>query len=235
MEQIHLSARLQAIADLIPEGSSVVDVGTDHGYLPIWLAQRGRCKKLAASDVHRGPLEHAKRSAKEFDLEERIEFALCSGLQFKNSREYDTVVIAGMGGETIQMILEQDPWALEKCTLILQPNSKIETLQEWLREQNCGIQMARLVKDSGRIYQILVVSGHGGVVKHTPGQDLVDPLYFQQREPLLPEYLKVLIEKYQRSVDGLRQGQVSDGRLELTEQLLEELRAMEKETETWQL
>lgn len=234
MEQIHLSARLQAIADLIPEGSSVVDVGTDHGYLPIWLAQRGHCKKLAASDVHEGPLEHARRSAKEFDLEERIEFALCSGLQFESSREYDTIVIAGMGGETIQTILQQDLWALETCTLILQPNSKIEMLQRWLREKRCGVRMARLVKDSGRIYQILVISGRGGAADHTLGQDLVDPLYFQERDPLLPEYLHTLIEKYQRSADGLRLGKSPDCRLEQTEQLLAELRAMEKETKTWQ-
>jgi len=234
MEQIKLSSRLNAIAALVPTGSSVVDVGTDHGYLPIYLTQAGTYGQIAASDINPGPLEHARRSAEAYGVRDRIQFFLCPGLSFPGSAQYQTVIIAGMGGELIASILRNAPWTKTGKALILQPNSKIDTLNTWLIENGYQITDARLVNDSGRLYQVLAASGGDAKSGLTPAQRLVHPLYFRHRDPLLPEYLDSLIYKYTAALDGMRQSQREMPDRQELEALLTDLRKMRKETEAWQ-
>ncbi len=110
METIRLSNRLQAVASWIAPCGTVADVGTDHGYLSVWLLQTHTAQRVIASDIHAGPLDRARRSAAEYSLENAIRFELCDGLQFAGADAADTVVIAGMGGETIIAILEGAAW-----------------------------------------------------------------------------------------------------------------------------
>ena len=110
METIRLSNRLQAVASWIAPCGTVADVGTDHGYLPVWLLQTHTAQRVIASDIHAGPLDRARRSAAEYSLENAIRFELCDGLQFAGADAADTVVIAGMGGETIITVLDAAPW-----------------------------------------------------------------------------------------------------------------------------
>lgn len=234
MEHIKLSPRLHAIAGLVPNGSSVVDVGTDHGYIPVWLAQTGRYGALAASDVNEGPLQNARTSAAEHDVSDSIRFELCSGLGFPGSAEYRSVIIAGMGGELIASILSQAPWTKSDTTLILQPNSKIDVLNRWLDENGYRSNHVQLVRDSGKIYQILVVSGGSSRGPFTGIDLLVDPMYRELRDPLLPEYLDGLIKKYSLAAAGMKHGQ-NQKLLEETEQMLARLTDMRKETDSWSL
>ena len=152
--QLTLQPRLQAIADLVPQGSRIADVGTDHGYLPIYLLQRNRISCAIATDIRPGPLEHGKRTAREWGREHQISFRLCDGLAEVSPQEVDTVVIAGMGGETIAAILDAVPWCHEK-ELLLQPMSRAEFRRNnwyWIR----GISIQFCGRPEGRwIHQAL--------------------------------------------------------------------------------
>lgn len=233
MEQIRLSPRLRTILSMIPPGSSVADVGTDHGYLPVFLAQVGTYGPLAACDINPGPLDRARRTAAAFGVSERIRFVLCPGLDFPGSPEYETIVIAGMGGELIASILEAAPWTRPGHRLILQPNSKIDVLNAWLTDHGYRVTDAKLVKDAGKLYQVL--SAAGGISESlSPAQRWVHPLYLTQRDPLLPEYLDGLIGKYRAALKGMCRGRSERPKAEALDTLLRELNAMRKETEAWQ-
>ena len=134
MKRIALQPRLRLLAEMTPPGGRLADIGTDHGYLPVWLLQEGRIPSAIASDVGAEPLEHARRTAEEYETQ-GLDFRLCDGLSGIEPEETDTVVIAGMGGETIRDILRAAPWAADgHHTLLLQPMTKVELLRGWLRE-----------------------------------------------------------------------------------------------------
>ena len=103
--RLQLQPRLQLLADMVPEGCRLADVGTDHGYLPVYLLQRRRIRGAVAADIGAEPLAHARRTAEAYGVT-GIDFRLCDGLRDIAPDEVDTVVIAGMGGETIIAILE---------------------------------------------------------------------------------------------------------------------------------
>ena len=102
-----MNKRLELIASILPHGRGFADVGTDHGYLPVYMAQHGYSGKIIASDINEGPLSTAVASARQAGVEDRICFRLCDGLDGCGSEELDTVVIAGMGGDTICGILDR--------------------------------------------------------------------------------------------------------------------------------
>lgn len=234
MEKLHLSARMAAVADFVPQGAHLADVGTDHGYIPLWLLQEGRIASAVASDLREGPLQHAVASAEAAQLSDRVEFLLCDGLSPTCRGRCDTVVIAGMGGETIAGILERAPWTRDNVLLILQPQSKLDVLFRWLDQNGYGIIDACLVRDAGRIYSIYVVRGGTGRSTRTPAETYVDPLLLEKRDPLLPAYLDALIRKFQRAMDGLSRSQSPDQKeLSAQKAVLDGLNAMREETKVW--
>ena len=96
MKRITLQPRLRLLAEMTPHGGRLADIGTDHGYLPVWLLQEGRIPSAIAADVGAEPLEHARRTAEEYETQ-GLDFRLCDGLSGIEPEETDTVVIAGMG------------------------------------------------------------------------------------------------------------------------------------------
>ena len=234
MEIIKLSKRLQTLASFVPNGAKVADIGTDHGYIPVWLAQNRITDKIAAADINIGPLEHAKATAHEYGVFDQIKFELCSGLSFENSSDYDTIIIAGMGGELIMSIIEAAPWTKNGTTLILQPNSKIQDLVQWLTENEYSIKETRLVKDAGKYYQILIVSHGKDKILEREAHRLVHPLYLTHKDPLTPEYLDNLISRYKHAIDGMLTSKKETPELTRLRNLVEDLQSMKKETETWQ-
>jgi tRNA (adenine22-N1)-methyltransferase len=115
-----------AIASFIHRGASVADIGTDHGFLPVYLAQNGLARSIIASDISAGSLEAARRSATNYGVSDKITFIVAPGLSGIKETDVDTIVIAGLGGETIAAILNEAPWTrYSDIKLILQPQSKI--------------------------------------------------------------------------------------------------------------
>ena len=206
--ELRLQPRLQCIADLVPDGARLADVGTDHGYLPVYLLQRGLIACAIASDVNAAPLEHARRTAEEYGV--ALDLRLCAGLDAIKPDEADVVVIAGMGGETILAILEQAARDWRGVTLLLQPMTKAELLRRRLPELGLHIAQERLVRDKGTIYAVLtVVAGKGApptAAEAWCGAGLL-------RDPLYGDYARDRAQKLERAAAGLRQAKTLDSAL----------------------
>jgi len=167
---IKLPDRLQAIADLIDGGASVADIGTDHGFLPVYLAQTGARRGIIASDKSAGSLKAARRSAEKYCVTDKITFIVAPGLTGIDESEADTIVIAGVGGETIIGILEETPWTKNGKRLILQPQTKIDLLLDYLSENGYEILGTRRVSDKGRTYTVMLVVMESGKWKVESGK-----------------------------------------------------------------
>ena len=200
MEYIKLAPRLSAAAGFISEGARVADIGTDHGYLPVWLAQTGRAAFIAATDIIRAPLGRAVFSAEKYGVKDKIDFRLGNGLECLEPGEIDTAVFAGMGGETIAAIIEAAPWCRE-CTLILQPMSRREKLGEYLRARKMNITSERLVKENGEIYPIICINPEGESSLEC-AQTYISRRAFEDKEKLLPEFLDALLARLERASAG---------------------------------
>lgn len=204
MHAVKLSPRLFAIAGQVPVGTSVADVGTDHGYIPVWLIQNGVTDRIIASDIGRGPLERAVGTARDAGIFQGIRFVLCDGLTGISPEDAEVVIIAGMGGETITGILSRAPWTLGCNRLILQPMTKPELLRQWLLEHGYVIIDESLVKDSGKIYCVISAKGGGSNARSgRPHEMVVSPLLVEKRDPLLGDYLEEQLKRHRRAVAGL--------------------------------
>ena len=201
MKELVLQPRLRLLADMVPEGARLADVGTDHGYLPVFLLQKGRIAGAIASDIVSGPLQHARQTAAEYEVE-GIDFRLCPGLDAIGAEEADTIVIAGMGGETIQAVLEAAPWTGDGGhLLLLQPMTKVEFLRKWLSDNGYTFTDERLIFDKDHLYPVFAVRG-GRQLPLTLAQQYGGVLL--DGDPLYADYLDERIGKLQKAIDGLR-------------------------------
>lgn len=153
--------RLLAIAEEIGKSKKVLDVGTDHGYLAVYLIEKNLADFAIVSDISKGSLQKATTLIAEKKLGNRIESRLGSGLEVLRQEDMvDHVVIAGMGGNLIASIVLQkkDLLIANNTTLVLQPMQNPEVLRKLLLENEMTIIGERLVKESGKIYQIIKVS-----------------------------------------------------------------------------
>ncbi len=224
MRELALQPRLQLLADMVPAGSRLADVGTDHGYLPVYLLQQGRISRAIASDIVDGPLQHARQTAAEYEVD-GIDFRLCPGLDAIAPHEADTVVIAGMGGETIQAILTAAPWTADGShLLLLQPMTKVEYLREWLVDNEYAFTEERLVWDKDHLYPVFAVRG-GTQPPLTPAQQYGGVLL--DGDPLYGAYLDERIGKLQKAVEGLQKSSAVESAVKVKE--LTEIRRILKE------
>lgn len=152
-----LSLRLSTIASLIPFGAKVCDIGTDHGYLPIFLAQNGKVSSIIATDINEKPLETARRNIKKAAVC-GVELRLGNGLSQIKKGEVDTVVIAGMGGEVIADILKNGSFIVNdsSVSLILQPTTSPEHLRRFLCFQGFEILSETPVFENAKVYSVLL-------------------------------------------------------------------------------
>lgn len=217
MANIKLSKRLEAIARLIPPTGGVADVGTDHGYIPVWLRQNGYTDKIIASDINPEPLENAIDAAIEHGFVDSIDFKLCDGLKGICDRELHTVVIAGMGGETITDILSFALWTSQpNRSLVLQPMTKGDELRSWLVNNNYKIISEQLVED-GRLYELLFAQG-GVDTPLSPAELYTGRLKLIENDPLFPRRLEELIAKAQRAIAGMESSSRPDEEKRLSKQ-----------------
>ncbi|MDO5410379.1 MAG: class I SAM-dependent methyltransferase [Lachnospiraceae bacterium] len=187
---MNLSLRLQKIADFVPEGGSVADIGTDHAHLPIYLVQSLKNKNAIAMDVRPGPLSRAEQAITMCRLSDKIETRLSDGLTALKPGEADTVVIAGMGGALIQKILEEGRHVWDSVTdWILSPQSEIYETRHWLEDHGFAIRKEDMVLDSGKYYVVMHVTR--GAMHYTEeyeyiyGRELI-----QHKNPVLKAFLE---------------------------------------------
>lgn len=233
-KKLELTPRLRMVADMLPEGAVLADVGTDHAYLPTALMLEGKIPGAIAADLREGPLSRAKETAREYALEDKMSFRLCDGLSGIKADEVGAVSIAGMGGETIAMILSAAPWTREQNTaLVLQPMSSMDELRVWLGKNGYVIHEERLAKEGDTIYTAMLV-GAGTMPAMTAAQLCAGA---NSRDVLRGEWLEYWINRTRRALSGMAQAKsehVAQRREEL-EQVLAGLDEMKKEWEAWQL
>ena len=152
---MQLSERLSSVASMVTAGNCLADVGTDHGYVPIYLYERQMIPRAIAMDVNKGPLERARLHIAEYGYHNAIETRLSDGLQALKAGEAESVVIAGMGGPLIIRILSAYPEVTDSFKeLILQPQSEISEVRVWLGEQGYEIIEEHMVFEDGKYYSI---------------------------------------------------------------------------------
>ena len=161
-----LRGRLRAIADRVPDGARLADIGTDHAYLPIALVQSGRCPGAVACDIREKPLAAARRNVERAGLSDKISLRLGDGLAPLSPGEWDVAVIAGMGGDVISGILARAAGQVDGL-LLLQPMTSPEVLRRALCAQGFQLLDERGVDERGKLYTLLTAR-YDGVVRDCP-------------------------------------------------------------------
>lgn len=150
---ISLTPRLSAVASLVKGGGIIADIGTDHGYLPIFLLESGKVKGAIAADINKKPLENARKSVEEYGLTDKIQLRLSDGLRSFSQDDADEIIFAGMGGTLIAEKLAETPWVKnEKIHYIFQPQSRAEDLRRFLFSNGFEIVEEKATHEGRRYY-----------------------------------------------------------------------------------
>ena len=219
--KLPLSERLLACAGFISPGDRVADVGCDHGYLGIHLLMNGTADSVIASDVNEGPLQSAMRNAQKYGVADKMKFYLSDGVR-NIPRDFDSLVCAGMGGDTMIHILESAPWLKnEKYRMILQCQSKTPMLRQYLSRQGWRITEETVLRDGRFLYTVMEVVWQPDYPKLTVGEWYFPPALLENPSKDVPAY-------YRWVVEGLR---IATAHTDDTEkrQALAELEALAKD------
>lgn len=200
MKAVELSARMQALADMVSRGRVVCDVGCDHGWVSIYLVQQGIASKVYAMDVEIGPLERAKEHIRSYHLENYIEPRLSDGLASLQVGEADCMVCAGMGGPLMMKILTEGREKVRAMKeIILQPQSEIARFRAFLRQEGYQIVRENMVLEEGKYYPMMkVVPVDFVTVEIAEEQSIFDTygeLLLKEKHPVLQSYIDRSLEQ----------------------------------------
>lgn len=152
-----LSKRLAQVAQFIPVGSRLADIGTDHAYLPVHLALAGKISSAVATDINEGPVQAALAHVEKYQLQSVIDVRQGDGLEVLEPGEVDVIVLAGMGGSLICRLLEEGKEKLESVSrLIIQANTCIHQVRRWLLHNGWELKAEKIVEERGKYYEILM-------------------------------------------------------------------------------
>jgi len=201
----------------------VADVGTDHGYLAIYLLQSRRASRVLAADVAEQPLARARENARRFGVREGLSFHLCDGVRGL-PRDFDVLLMAGLGAETMVGILRSGPWLRGgRYRLVLQCQSSQNELRQYLSEHGWEITREEPVRDGKFLYTVL--EAKPGCQSLTPGQHFASPALLASGSPLVGEYLAFCRQAVEKVVLGLTG--LGGPKYEYYSAALKELREME--------
>ena len=220
--KLPLSQRLLACCDFVHQNDRIADVGCDHGYLSIHLLTSGIAASAIASDVNEQPLQSAIRNAEKFGVRDRMQFYLSDGVR-NIPRDFDTLICAGMGADTIISILEAAPWLRNnQYRLILQCQSKRPELRKYLSQHGWHIRRETLVKEGKFYYPISEAVFEPGHTL-TPAQCHLPPALLESGSPLLAEFKERVLYGLRTTVEGL--ARTGGEKYEEYKQILDELEA----------
>ncbi len=202
-----LSGRLSAIAESLPVGGTVCDVGTDHGILPMYLLQNHLAEKVIVTDLNPNPLARGKMAIEEAGLADRAEFILTDGILEVLPQKVDHFVIAGMGGETIVGILSRAEGKIASGTsFFLQPMTKIDCLRRYLYEKGFRITAERIVYENKKYF--IIISAVFDGKQRTKTEMIYDYGEFlpYQKGNLIFTYYSSVLEKLNQKIKGMKNG-----------------------------
>ena len=202
--KLPISERLLACCNFVAKGDRVADIGCDHGYLGIHLLTNCIASHMIESDVAPGPLESARRNAKKYGVETAMTFCLSDGVK-DIPRDFDTLVCAGMGGDTMISILEAAPWLKEgNYRLILQCQSKRPELRKYLGENGWFIRNETVLKDGKFLYTIMEVVYMPGM-ELTAGGCHFPPALLKNPSKDLPQFYRWVVGGLRMIVENQRE------------------------------
>ncbi len=212
MRTIHLDKRLSAAAELVRSGGIVADIGTDHGYLPVYLLQTGKILRAVAADINAGPLASAKETVTACGLQERVELRQSDGLKNIDVSDITDIVIAGMGGELICQIIGECPKLQDPAKrLILQPMTHAGTVRRFLYQNGFRILEERAAIDGAYAYCILLAAYTGNPREISLLEEWVGEMPMNLDKDSL-EYLRRQQERAEAVADGLSRAQSKEER-----------------------
>ncbi len=188
-----INKRLMAIAELVDDGSNLIDVGCDHALLPIYVMEHKKNITAIASDKLPGPLEQAKKNIKAANLENKIKVQLSDGIKDLDDQT-DTIVISGMGGQLMIGIFKYQMEKLKNIkTIILSPNNDQSMIRSFLLKHGFILVDEMMVEDAGHIY--LGMKFQKGK-KHYSRQELYfGPILLEKRGELFDKYYQKELER----------------------------------------
>jgi tRNA (adenine22-N1)-methyltransferase len=202
---MELSLRLKTIASMVDKCESVADIGTDHGYIPIYLIKNRVCKRAVASDINKGPVEKAKFNVRIEDLQDKIDCRLGGGLSTIKRGEAQGIVIAGMGGNLIRDIIEERIDIFKEAEFaILQPVQNPEVLREYIYTKGYKIIDEDLCIDENKFYEIIKI-------KYDNNIQAVDSIFYEigekllsKNHPLVKEFVQYKIQRCEKIFHSIK-------------------------------
>ena len=229
---MNIGSRLEAIGSLVPQGSILADIGTDHAYLPVWLLQQGKIERAIAGDIAEGPCLAAQNTVSMYGMKDKVEVRLGSGLQVLRSGEVNVIAIAGMGASTMIDILTADIALAEEAeTLILQPMAGAPSLRTWLCQHGWQLEDEKLVSEGKHLYEI-IVAVRGTSEAYTRAQLEIGPILIAKGHPLLQQQFTKVLTGYHRLLQNMaksEQATASSKYADLT-QLVQEVEELANDT-----
>lgn len=218
-----ISKRLELVASFVPQGAVLLDVGSDHAYLPIELVERGQIERAIAGEVVDGPYQSALKNVEAHGLKEKIQVRLANGLAaFEEEDQVSVITIAGMGGRLIATILKE---GLDKLSgverLILQPNNREDDLRIWLQDHDFQIVAESILEEAGKFYEILVVEA--GQMELSASDLRFGPFLSKEVSP-------VFVQKWQKEAAKLEfaLSQIPEKNLEERQVLVDKIQAIKE-------
>lgn len=167
---LKLSERIMMAAEMVRDGKTVADIGTDHAYLPAWLILNGKCPKALACDLRKGPLDNAKKTVEQYGIADKITLRLSDGFDEIRPCEADDFVMCGMGGTLMAELVARTQWLKDpEKLLILQPQSHAEDIRAYLINNGFEIINENACTDGGKLYCAFCAVWTGKNKKYSDG------------------------------------------------------------------
>ena len=218
-----ISKRLELVASFVPQGAILLDVGSDHAYLPIDLVESGQIKSAIAGEVVEGPYQSAVKNVEAHGLKEKIQVRLANGLAaFEEEDQVSVITIAGMGGRLIATILQEGLGKIANVErLILQPNNREDDLRIWLQGNDFQIVAESILEEAGKFYEILVVEA--GQMKLSASDVRFGPILSKEVSP-------VFVQKWQKEAAKLEFAfsQIPEKNMEERQVLVDKIQAIKE-------
>lgn len=198
-----LSMRLERVAAHVPADARLIDIGSDHGYLPVALVQRGLIASAVAGEVALTPFQAAARTVREYGLEGQVSVRLADGLAAIEAGDAITAIsLCGMGGETIRDILQAGRAQLNGGErLIMQPNGGELELRQWLMDNGYRIVAEEVLRENRFDYEIIVAEPDGPVI-YSAEQLYFGPVQLQVRSPAFLSKWQRILRHRQQTLSG---------------------------------
>lgn len=199
-----LSKRLETVAGMVTPGNVTADIGTDHGYVPIYLIKNGICPKAYAMDINEGPIKSAIQNIRVEGLSEQIEVIQSDGMEKLEPEMADTVIIAGMGGELMVNILENSKVNHTVKEFILSPHRRGDLVRKYITHIDWHITDEKMLVDAGKFYTVMKAEKGRDEIPYNETEYIYGRILLDEKNPVLKEYLEKENNKFQKILETMK-------------------------------